>query len=127
VNSANRDFRLKSPLTGYLGLALADTYNIDFLGNTRGADGVWDRGAFEYGTTGIRRMENEISVKLPMINDKLKSSSVKIYDVHGKAVLNTAIYQSNPLWLWPVPDGVYCVEINNHLYKVVVVGHKGVL
>jgi len=30
------------------GIALPAPYNIDMLGNTRGADGVWDRGAYEY-------------------------------------------------------------------------------
>ena len=31
------------------GLALPAPYNTDILGNARGADGVWDRGAFEFG------------------------------------------------------------------------------
>jgi hypothetical protein len=44
VNSAS-DFHLTSALAG---VSLASTYNTDILGNTRGADGVWDRGAFEF-------------------------------------------------------------------------------
>jgi hypothetical protein len=30
------------------GKTLQSPYNVDMLGNIRGADGVWDRGAFEY-------------------------------------------------------------------------------
>lgn len=30
------------------GTSLSAPYNVDMFGNTRGADGVWDRGAFEY-------------------------------------------------------------------------------
>ena len=30
------------------GYPLESPYNVDMLGNTRGADGTWDRGAFEY-------------------------------------------------------------------------------
>jgi hypothetical protein len=39
-------FRLKQSTAG--GLALSSPYNIDGDGFTRGADGVWDRGAFEF-------------------------------------------------------------------------------
>ncbi len=49
VNYAAKDFRLAAPTS--VGSPLASPYNKDMLGNTRGADGVWDRGAFEY--TGI--------------------------------------------------------------------------
>lgn len=42
---ATLDLRLVKPLVG---TALAAEYNRDMLGNTRGADGTWDRGAFEY-------------------------------------------------------------------------------
>jgi hypothetical protein len=43
----NGDFRLTK--TTSAGLPLASPYNIDMLGIIRGADGVWDRGAFEFG------------------------------------------------------------------------------
>lgn len=49
VNYAGDDFRLAAPTT--VGSPLASPYNKDLLTNTRGADGVWDRGAYEY--TGI--------------------------------------------------------------------------
>jgi hypothetical protein len=35
------------------GLALSSQYNTDIAGNTRGSDGVWDVGAFEYITNAI--------------------------------------------------------------------------
>jgi hypothetical protein len=56
VGSASHDYRLAAPLEGWPGADLcdgilectdADSYQIDMLGNVRGADGVWDRGAIE--------------------------------------------------------------------------------
>jgi hypothetical protein len=49
VDEANGDFRLLAPTAP--GKTLAAPYNIDVLGNARGADGVWDRGAVEFGGT----------------------------------------------------------------------------
>lgn len=34
------------------GVTLDSPYNVDINGNNRGADGTWDRGAYEYGTEG---------------------------------------------------------------------------
>jgi hypothetical protein len=48
VDSAGRDFHLTAPLDGWPGDSLDAAYGSDFDGLTRGADGVWDRGAFEY-------------------------------------------------------------------------------
>jgi len=45
-NSGSRDFTLRAPTTQ--GMTLPSPYNTDVLGRTRGGDGVWDRGAFEF-------------------------------------------------------------------------------
>jgi hypothetical protein len=50
VNLAGMDFRLKAATAA--GLKLAAPFNLDPLGLARGADGVADRGAFEFGTGG---------------------------------------------------------------------------
>jgi len=50
VNSAGGDYHLISATTA--GKALPSPYNTDMNGNTRGADGVWDRGAFEFTSGG---------------------------------------------------------------------------
>lgn len=50
VNYAKQDFHLASPTAS--GYVLPSPYNMDMDGNTRGADGVWDLGAYEYSTTG---------------------------------------------------------------------------
>lgn len=44
------DFTLIGPTDA--GEDLGAPFNVDMLGNTRGSDGVWDRGAFEYVTAG---------------------------------------------------------------------------
>lgn len=49
ANYSGRDYRLALPTLGVS--ALAAPYNQDMLGNLRGADGVWDRGAYEFGGT----------------------------------------------------------------------------
>jgi hypothetical protein len=49
VNYAGKDFRLTaSNQARNVGTNLGAPYNIDPLGNTRGADGTWDVGAYEY-------------------------------------------------------------------------------
>ena len=50
VDYSTDNFHLASAtLTGY---SLASPYNVDMDGNTRGADGTWDRGAYEYLASG---------------------------------------------------------------------------
>lgn len=45
VNAAGHDFRLS--VATLAGFTLSSPYNVDVLGVTRGADGTWDRGAYE--------------------------------------------------------------------------------
>lgn len=49
VNYAGDDFRLASATAA--GSPLVSPYNLDLLGATRGGDGVWDRGAYDYGSS----------------------------------------------------------------------------
>jgi len=51
IDSANDDFRLKQATAA--GVPLSSPYNVDILGNVRGADGFWDRGAYEYTAGGF--------------------------------------------------------------------------
>lgn len=51
TDRANGDYSLVSPNTLKAGTTLGATYNTDMFGNTRGADGTWDRGAIEYKET----------------------------------------------------------------------------
>lgn len=46
VNAANYDFRLATAVTP--ATVLGSPYDTDILGNQRGGDGVWDRGAYEF-------------------------------------------------------------------------------
>ena len=46
VNYSGKDFRLTAATAA--GLAQVSPYNVDANGLTRGADGVWDMGAYEY-------------------------------------------------------------------------------
>jgi hypothetical protein len=46
TNYAGKDFRLSGATNA--GQNLGSPYNIDLLGDTRGSDGTWDRGAYEF-------------------------------------------------------------------------------
>lgn len=46
MNYAGGDYRLNTGTTA--GTSLSSPYNVDLLGNIRGADGTFDRGAFEF-------------------------------------------------------------------------------
>jgi hypothetical protein len=46
TNFASRDYTLAAATSA--GTTLASPYNADMTGKTRGSDGTWDRGAFEY-------------------------------------------------------------------------------
>jgi len=46
TDAANGDFTLSTATTA--GYSLSSPYNVDMNGNTRGSDGTWDRGAYEY-------------------------------------------------------------------------------
>ncbi len=48
VNPAARNFRLKAPTIP--GISLGAPFNRDLEGKTRGADGNWDRGAYQFST-----------------------------------------------------------------------------
>jgi hypothetical protein len=56
---SGKNLSLKAATSG--GMALSAPYNIDMSGIIRGADGVWDRGAFEFGGSAV-------SVLLPPTN-----------------------------------------------------------
>jgi hypothetical protein len=47
VNNATGNYTLSNPISG---LNLGSPYNYDMQGAIHGADGVWDRGAYEYGS-----------------------------------------------------------------------------
>ncbi len=46
VDYVNLNFRLTSATAA--GMSLSSPFNIDLFGNSRGADGTWDRGAYEF-------------------------------------------------------------------------------
>ncbi|MGC3956809.1 MAG: Ig-like domain-containing protein [Verrucomicrobiota bacterium] len=71
VNYAGKDFRLAAPTT--VGSPLVSPYNKDLLGNTRGVDGSWDRGAYEY--TGIADATPPV-ISNPGASSVLTSSAV---------------------------------------------------
>jgi hypothetical protein len=50
TNYAGNDFSLKAATAA--GLTLTTSFNTDLKGLARGADGIWDRGAYEFSTSG---------------------------------------------------------------------------
>jgi hypothetical protein len=82
VSQADLDFHLKSPTAA--GKALPAPFNKDPFGVTYGADGNWDRGAYEYSTTNIECRTLNAERRMPfiptLINDGL------FYNIMGKSV-----------------------------------------
>jgi len=64
---AGKDFMLTSPTKP--GIALTPPYDQDMLGNVRGADGVWDRGAIEYTGTCTPMTISELSAVINQWKD----------------------------------------------------------
>ena len=62
VDFAGKNFRLSAATA--CGLALGPPYDRDMFGNTRGADGCWDRGAFEFGKTTPARLAPPENLRL---------------------------------------------------------------
>ena len=46
MNASSGDFRLRAATRG--GASLGSPFNIDIAGRTRGRDGIWDKGAYEF-------------------------------------------------------------------------------
>lgn len=59
---SGKDFRLKMATGG--GMALSAPYNLDMNGVTRGVDGSWDRGAFEFGGAGGATVQPPTGLKV---------------------------------------------------------------
>jgi hypothetical protein len=61
VNYSGKDYHLTATIGAKAprdkGVALGNPYDLDMDGHTRGADGTWDMGAYEYATSGIK-MQN---------------------------------------------------------------------
>jgi hypothetical protein len=81
-------------------------------GNTRGADGVWDRGAYEYSTTGVSWQLAEGSWQAPSLpnqlnNCQLQTANCQLYTLTGVLVTDK------------LKSGVYLVADDNSIFKVV--------
>lgn len=122
VNFTGLDFHLKAPTA--TGFSLVSPYHADPLGITRGADGVWDRGAYEYVITDIRGPKTEDRksgqylkalwlnpLTTEIKNLKATGKNISIYDIQGKV---TAIDNLKD-------NGVYFITTNNRLQKSVMV------
>ena len=74
INFAGKDFRLAAATAA--GTTLSSTYNQDRLGVTRGADGVWDRGAYEFvsGTSPGDTNIPTVSITAPTNNSVVSNS-----------------------------------------------------
>lgn len=55
------NFNLLKPIAG---ASLGAPYNVDLLGRTRGADGVWDAGAYEYGSGSIGTLKAPTNLRI---------------------------------------------------------------
>jgi hypothetical protein len=95
INWADGDFHLKAATNA--GHTLAAPFNQDMYGNTRGADGTWDRGAIEFTATNIGIFDFQLPnadcptlpnpIMLMGINGlKLMTDNLRFYNIAGGRV-----------------------------------------
>ena len=77
TNSGNENFTLSGVTTA--GTTLPNPYNVDMFGNVRGADGTWDRGAYEYLASGPPTTDT-VSPSIPanLIATPVSSSQINL-------------------------------------------------
>ena len=93
------------------GYTLAAEFNTDPEGLTRGADGVWDRGAYEYTNTGVSWQLAEGSWQAPALpsliyNCKLQTANCQLFSIQGQRVNDIS------------RSGIYLVLMGDKLGKV---------
>jgi hypothetical protein len=87
ADAANLHMQLVSTLAG---TSLAAEYNTDILGNTRGSDGTWDRGAFELVAPPPDSTPPSITITSPT-SSPTYSTNVTTIDISGTASDETGI------------------------------------
>jgi len=105
VNGFNFQLTAATPA----GVAFQAPYNMDMLGNTRGADGVWDRGAFEFGGTastnppvisGVQAIPVAITSATIVWGTDQQSTSILRYGLntsYGNSVTNISLTNSHSI------------------------------
>jgi hypothetical protein len=73
LNYSGKDYRL-AQATNAGKSDLGSPYNVDMLGNTRGDDGTWDRGAYEFGSSGGDTTPPYLSGAFPSIEQDCSSN-----------------------------------------------------
>jgi hypothetical protein len=104
VYSAGGYFHLAAPLQNHPGSVLAAPYDHDMAGIIRGADGVWDRGLYEFSSTKVagngRRMSNAGQAGMPAclnprtISVAARKPGARFYDLRGQSVRPDRITKS---------------------------------
>ena len=120
VNEANYDFRLISGTAP--GMTLGSEYNIDMIGKTRGSDGIWDIGAFEFQPTIFSLSQNYpnpfnliTTIAYSLANDAYVNFVV--YNIVGQkvAVLQNDMFEAgNYSIAWNaegMPSGIYLYQL----------------
>jgi hypothetical protein len=107
VNSKAGDYRLKpTALARNIGADLGSPFNLDMNGETRGADGRWDMGAYEYTQTNISLPNSNMLFAIdpalphPLTNWKRVAGDYEMVNLMGQAVgygngLNSGVYFTN--------------------------------
>jgi len=111
VNIAGNEFELKSPTAK--GATLSDPYNLDWNGFNRGADGNWDRGAFEYDPGQVTNIKME---SLFSSESNYSSSSIFPNPLHINDHLSNLLINNNYRLIQITGTGK---EISNGIYLII--------
>jgi hypothetical protein len=111
VNSGAGDFRLIAATAA--GKVLAASFNLDPEGKTRGEDGVWDRGAFEYSNTGVSwqfTVDSWQASALPGLIPGGTIDGLRIYNLVGNKVLPQQLSRTG-IYLIPIERSIQIMTI----------------
>jgi hypothetical protein len=88
------------------GKVLPAPYNKDAYDLTRGADGAWDLGAFEYNKTNIEYRTPNVEYRIPAQPTNI--NYLQFYSLTGKEILPAELTRT----------GIYLVKDDVAVYKV---------
>ena len=87
------------------GKALSAPYDKDYNGSPRGADGTWDRGAYEYVKTNIERRTLNVEYRIP--STQPQNNIIRVYDLNG---CTTNMNNSKQTGIYLAVDGTGVVK-----------------
>jgi len=122
INYAAKDYRLARHTAA--GVVLPAPFNIDLVGNSRGADGVWDVGAYQYGNLNTNPMVSISPTALafgPVLTNASRELVLTVQN-RGGGTLSGSAYVDTPFSV--ISGGSYSLGANQS--QIITIRYKPV-